>query len=216
MSSSDGSAKLRRKERDWKPKLKERGQKAKVTDSGSSQAAQLAMANMTDIGRRRDRGLEVDEDYLTKVRDAIDPGASLKAQAAPIRAPQERPRRLIFAGMAVLGCGLLWFCAVAFQPRRHSVDGTLLFERQPLSAVEIVFHPAEGDGTPATATTSTEGTFKVSGLPAGPYRITVRDADDSGPAIPSVYAKPEDTPLRVNITTDLHSMSMYVTQPKRR
>ncbi len=216
MSSSDGSAKLLRKERDWKPTLKARGQKAKVTDSGSSQAAQLAMANMTDIGRRRDRGMEVDEDYLTKVRDAIDPTASLKAQAAPIRAPQERPRGLIFAGLAVLGSGLVWFCAVAFQTRLHSVDGTLLFEKQPLSSVEIVFHPVEGDGTPATATTSLEGTFQVSGLPAGPYRVTLRDADDSGPAIPSVYATPEDTPFRVNITRDLHSMSMYVTQQKRR
>ena len=102
--SASRSSKPQRKEREWTPKMKERGRKATVSGSGSSRAAQLAMSNIKDIARRRDRGQDIDEAYLAKVSQAIDPSAAAKQQMAA-RSSRRAPRWAYGAALAGIEIG---------------------------------------------------------------------------------------------------------------
>ncbi|MFM7290374.1 MAG: hypothetical protein ACKOWG_03155 [Planctomycetia bacterium] len=212
MSSSSKDAKLRRKEREWKPKLKDSGRKAVAAGSATSQAAQLAMTNIKDIGRRRDRGQDVDDAYLAKVSQAIDPTAALKQQQAAAARNQARglPGWAYGLAAAGIGCLLLWAGATVLRGAAHSVAGTVWLNQQPLADVELCFHPAQSGAAPTRIKTASDGTFALKTIPAGSYKVTLRAEEGTGVGIPAPYADPKSTKFRMKIERDLPNVSFYV------
>ena len=221
MSLSSGSSKLRRKERDWKPKMKERGGKATVSDSGSALAAQRAMANIKDLNRLRDRGQEADAVVLAKISQSLDSKpAETTSQQRGERAslsPSKKARRPLLVGLLCGGGVLLVAGAVlVFGSARYSVAGTMLLEQKPLAGVELQFHAANGNFTASRVTTSDKGDFSISGLPAGIYRVTLQPDTQSGVHVPLAYKTLESTPLRMRVQRNMTDVSLYALQPKRR
>jgi len=225
MSASNGSSKLRRKEREWKPKMKERGGKATVSDSGSSLAAQRAMANIKDLNRLRDRGQEVDSVVLAKISQSLDskpaetPSQQRGERAASnlSKSPSKNARRSLLVGLLCGGGVLLVAGAVlVFGSSRYSVAGTMLLEQKPLAGVELQFHASNGNLAPSRVTTSDKGDFSIGGLPAGIYRVTVQPDTQSGANVPQAYKQLESTPLRMKVQRNMTNVSLYALQPKRR
>ncbi len=225
MSSSSGSSKLRRKEREWKPKMKERGGKATVSDSGSSLAAQRAMANIKDLNRRRDRGQDVDSVVLAKISQSLDSKPAEtpsqqrgeRAAANPSQSPSKNARRPLLVGLLCGGGVLLVAAAVlVFGSARYSVAGTMLLEQKPLVGVELQFHASNGNFTPSRVTTSDKGDFSIVGLPAGVYRVTLQPDGQSSVDVPLAYKKLESTPLRMKVQRNMSNVSLNAMQPKRR
>ena len=220
MSSSSGSSKLRRKEREWKPKMKERGGKATVSDSGSSLAAQRAMANIKDLNRLRDRGQDVDSVVLAKISQSLDskpaetPSQQRGERAAP--SPSKNARRPLLVGLLCGGVLLVAGAVLAFGSARYSVAGTMLLEQKPLVGVELQFHASNGNFTPSRVTTSDKGDFSIGGLPAGIYRVTLQPDVQSSVDVPLAYKKLESTPLRMKVQRNMSNVSLYALQPKRR
>jgi hypothetical protein len=220
MSSSSGSSKLRRKEREWKPKMKERGGKATVSDSGSSLAAQRAMANIKDLNRLRDRGQDVDSVVLAKISQSLDskpaetPSQQRGERAAP--SPSKNARRPLLVGLLCGGVLLVAGAVLAFGSARYSVAGTMLLEQKPLVGVELQFHASNGNFTPSRVTTSDKGDFSIGGLPAGIYRVTLQPDLQSSVDVPLAYKKLESTPLRMKVQRNMKDVSLYALQPKRR
>ena len=205
------SSKLRRKEREWKPKMKERGRKATVADSGSSQAAQMAMANLKDIGRRRDRGQDIDDAYLAKVSQTIDPAGSAQRQ----HVPEDRGRRgvpswMVAAGLAGIACLLATGLVAGLFGNRHSVAGGVLLDKNPLAGVELQFHDAKTGRQASRVTTSKKGEFEKTWLPNGSYKVTVHAAGGSPPTFPEHYSKLESTQLQLNVDADIECVWMRV------
>lgn len=225
MSSSSGSSRLRRKEREWKPKMKERGGKATVSDSGSSLAAQRAMANIKDLNRLRDRGQDVDSVVLAKISQSLDSKPAEtpsqqrgeRASPNPSQSPSKNARRPLLVGLLCGGGVLLVAAAVlVFGSSRYSVAGTMLLEQKPLAGVELQFHASNGNFTPSRVTTSDKGDFSIAGLPAGIYRVTLQSDVQSSVDVPLAYKKLESTPLRMKVQRNMKNVSLYASQPKRR
>jgi hypothetical protein len=221
MSASSGSSKLRRKERDWKPKMKERGGKATVSDSGSALAAQRAMANIKDLNRLRDRGQEVDSVVLAKISQSLDstPTKTPSQQRGERASPNlsKTVRRSLLVGLLCGGGVLVLAGAVlAFGSSRYSVAGTMLLEQKPLAGVELQFHASNGNFAPSRVTTSDKGDFSIAGLPAGIYRVTLQPDVQSGVDVPLAYKKLESTPLRMKVQRNMTNVPLYASQPKRR
>jgi hypothetical protein len=221
MSSSSRSSKLLRKEREWKPKMKERGGKATVSDSGSALAAQRAMSNIKSLNRLRDRGQEVDSVILAKISQSLDskpadtPNQQRGEGASPN--PSTMARGPLVVGLVCCGCVLLVAGAVlVFGASRYSVAGTMLLEQKPLAGVELQFHVANGNFTPPRVTTSDKGDFSIGGLPAGVYRVTLQPDVQSRMDVPLAYKKLESTPLRMKVQRNMKNVSLYALQPKRR
>ena len=222
MGSSNGSSKLRRREREWKPKMKERGKQSQDVAVGSALAAQRAMANIKDLNRLRDRGQEVDTVVLSKISQSLDskpaetpsPSRNPRASQSPSK---QKSRRPLIAGLLGGGCILLVAGAVlAFGSSRYSVAGTMLLEQKPLGGVELQFHASNGNFAPSRVTTSDQGDFSISGLPAGVYRVTVQPDTQSGANVPLAYKTLESTPLRMKVQRNMTDVSLYALQPKRR
>jgi hypothetical protein len=221
MSSSSGSSKLRRKEREWKPKMKERGGKATVSDSGSALAAQRAMANIKDLNRLRDRGQEVDSVVLAKISQSLDskPAETPSQQRGELGSPNrsKNARRSLLVGLLCGGGVLLVAGAVlAFGSSRYSVAGTMMLDQKPLAGVELQFHASNGNFAPSRVTTSNAGDFSIAGLPAGVYRVTLQPDVQSGVDVPLAYKKLESTPLRMKVQRNMTNVPLYASQPKRR
>lgn len=221
MSSSSRPSKPRRKEREWQPKMKERGQKSQDAACGSALAAQRAMANIKDLNRRRDRGQEVDSVILAKISQSLDSKpAETTAQQRRERAgsqPSKTARGPLLIGLVCGGCVLLVAGAVlAFGSSRYSVAGTMLLEQKPLANVELQFHVANGNFTPPRVVTSDKGDFSIGGLPAGIYRVTLQPDIQSNADVPTAYKKLESTPLRMKVQRNMKNVSLYALQPKRR
>ncbi len=130
---------------------------------------------------------------------------------------------------ALIGCGGVLATAAAFvgcsdadgaaKSPVFPVKGTVRFEGEPAAGAFVVFHPRSAAKPDAEAPRSTgkvqpDGTFELTttsqadGAPAGEYAVTVqwtrliRQGGDAvaGPnVIPSIYAKPETTPLKVTV-----------------
>lgn len=212
------SANARAGEREWKPKMKNRGRKAPASASVSSQAADRAMANIKDLKRRRDRGEDVDTAYLTKVSRSLEAPAKEGDVVAKAIQPQGKiSRSAMLAGVLGLAAILLVIGGVrAFGSARYSVAGTVRLDQQPLAGVELLFHPSTTQGATSRTTTTANGAFSLDGLPAGTYKVTLGGGDDSAASIPLSYKKPESTPFRIKIRKDLDNVSLYAVHPKRR
>ena len=222
MSSSSGSSKLRRREREWKPKMKDRGKQSQDVAVGSALAAQRAMANIKDLNRLRARGPEVDTVVLAKISQSLDstpaetpsPSRSPRASQSPSK---QKSRGPLIAGLLGGGCILLVAGAMlAFGSSRYSVAGTMLLEQKPLGGVELLFHASNGNFAPSRVTTSDKGDFSISGLPAGIYRVTLQPDTQSGVHVPLAYKTLESTPLRMRVQRNMTDVSLYALQPKRR
>jgi hypothetical protein len=222
MSLSSGSSRLRRKEREWKPKLKEGGNQSQDAAVGSALAAQRAMANIKDLNRLRDRGQEADAVVLAKISQSLDSKpAETASQTRSPRATQspskQKSRGPLIAGLLGGGCILLVAGAVlVFGSARYSVAGTMLLEQKPLAGVELLFHAANGNFTASRVTTSDKGDFSIGGLPAGIYRVTLQPDEQSSVDVPLAYKKLESTPLRMMVQRNMSNVSLYALQPKRR
>jgi hypothetical protein len=223
MSSSDGSSKLIAKQRDWNPRLKARGQKSGEQATGSALAAQLAMSNIKNLNRLRDRGHEVDSVVLAKISQSLDTAppetpTQQRRQSAAQATPGKKisrvslPTALTGAAVCLLAIGALFL----FRSSRYSVSGTMLSEKKPLAGVELQFHATAGSVLPVKVTTSAEGGFSVSGLPAGVYRITVQPDGAEAVQVPQVYKQLESTPLRLKVDRNREHETLYAMQPRRR
>ena len=212
------SVNARAGEREWKPKMKNRGRKAPASASVSSQAADRAMANIKDINRRRDRGEDVDAAFLAKVSRSLEApvkGSDLAAKASQPLGKMSRSAML--AGAVGLAAILLVIGGVrAFGSARYSVAGTVRLDERPLAGVELLFHPSTTKGSTSRTTTAADGAFSLGGLPAGTYKVTLGGGADSAASIPLSYKKPESTPFRLKILDDLENVSLFAVHPKRR
>jgi hypothetical protein len=100
----------------------------------------------------------------------------------------------------------------------HPLTGTLVFEGQPAAGAAIVLYPQDPSiSVRPRASVKDDGSFAVTsyepddGAPAGDYRVTVEwrrpvagqesGGDDLPPpnVLPSVYAIPQTTPLKVSV-----------------
>jgi hypothetical protein len=212
------SANARAGEREWKPKMKNRGRKAPASASVSSQAADRAMANIKDLNRRRDRGEDVDAAYLTKVSRSLEaPAKEGDVAAKASQSPGKISQSSLLAGVLGLAAILLVIGGVrAFGSARYSVAGTVRLDERPLAGVELLFHPSTTQGSTSRTTTAADGAFSLGGLPAGTYKVTLGGGDDSAASIPPSYKRPESTPFRLKIRKDLDNVSLYAVHPKRR
>jgi hypothetical protein len=81
-------------------------------------------------------------------------------------------------GLALCGCG------GGDLPELGLVSGTVTFDGQPLTGVEVAFHPV--DGRPAFGTTNAEGNYTLRYTPGAPgckvgkNRVTIGNAEGSG------------------------------------
>jgi hypothetical protein len=67
----------------------------------------------------------------------------------------------------------------AVAPVPGSIAGTLLSAGDPVSGAEVTV--SNGGGAVARTTTTTDGAFRVDGLPPGQYRVAVSDHGDDAP-----------------------------------
>ena len=206
------SSKSRQKQREWKPKMKDGSRKATVSDSGSSHAAQMAMANLKDISRRRDRGQDIDEAYLAKVNKEIDPtGAARRENEAAFGGTS---RRLDGKTLGIVG-GLLACCVFGYVLWSHkSLSGTLTLDRKPLPNADVHLHAAGSSAVVTRLQTGTNGRFKASWIPAGNYKITVHTPADAKTKVPAIYTKPESTLLRLTVDTNAEDIWLHMFEQK--
>jgi hypothetical protein len=55
-----------------------------------------------------------------------------------------------------------------------SLSGKITYKNQPVTAAALIFHPADGNSPPVTATiVGTNGEYEVAGLPVGDLKLTV-------------------------------------------
>ncbi|MFM8893146.1 MAG: carboxypeptidase-like regulatory domain-containing protein [Planctomycetia bacterium] len=213
----------RRREDDWKPRIKGSRKKAAVVDSASAQSAQAAMANIKAIDRKVKRGIEVDGEFLEKVAKTLDPAAAERRQAEAVAAAAARsvPPLAIVGGLAAV-CLLGVICFGMLGSSGHVVAGTVTLDGQPLPNVEVRFHPAslaaeEKELPPVRVTASPKGEFQIEHLPAGPYAITLHCGGDDASPIPDIYEAPSTTRFRVKLSQDVPNMNLLVSskQPRR-
>jgi len=108
----------------------------------------------------------------------------------------------LLAAALVAGCG---------GPTLYDVKGQIVRNGQPLPAgpktiLEVVLHPLEPNAEdggmtsfPAEVESYTEGTFLVRQIPAGQYKVSLRQYDPFGPdKLKEAYLE-SNTPLRVEI-----------------
>jgi hypothetical protein len=79
------------------------------------------------------------------------------------------------------------------------MEGTVTLDDKPLSGALIQFVPEDGTGSPATATTGTDGSFRLTtrstgdGALPGDYRVMVTMPDESsGPAAGQMSGDPNE------------------------
>lgn len=210
----------RRRDDDWKPRLKDRKKRGPAVGSASSRAADAAIANLKTIDRRVRRGIGVDERYLEKVAQALDPAAAARRQAAAESRPRADMRPLALGGGIAAVCILGAVCWGMLGTAAHSVTGTVLLDGRPLGNVEVCFHPvAEAAADPAAerdqrtfrATSADNGGFHLDALPAGPYAITLHADSADGAVVPPAYGKPATTKFRLKLARDLPGIQLYAT-----
>jgi hypothetical protein len=83
-------------------------------------------------------------------------------------------------------------------------EGVVTLDGQPLSGAMVLFNPEAPDGSPAHATSESDGTFhlktdEAEGAAPGSYRVTVLNASKlkrTANTLPNVYSSKDTTPLQ--------------------
>lgn len=217
MASAKAPTQARREEREWTPALKGRRRKAVASVNESSKAAGATMATITDVSRRRAHGETIDTAYLAKISRAIDPTAAEKQLAAQAATTVQKSGWKMAAGLGVVAAGfLLAACFTLSSGGNHTVSGTFVFQQRGFGDAELVFHPADPAATNFRVVTSPEGAFKLTGLPAGIYKVTAQTTEDAKGVLPAMYTKLESTPFKLDVQQDLNGLTLYAMPPKRR
>jgi hypothetical protein len=88
--------------------------------------------------------------------------------------------------------------------------GVVTLDGQPLSGAIVVFNPEAPDGSPAQATSESDGTFRLKteeaeGAAPGSYRVTVLNVSKvkrTANTLPKVYSSKDTTPFQINLPHD--------------
>jgi hypothetical protein len=199
--------------------------KAGAGSSGSSSTAAQALAQMAEIQKRIARGDTDAAQFLIErasrpktaeglAEDRREKLEALKSQAATNGGLGSSKNLLaaIAGGAALLL--VVGVVGISSLFAGHSVAGSVMLDRKPLSKIEIAFHPKSGDGQPIRVTTCERGTFKIGSLPAGEYAIFVSPSD-LDIKLPRKYLSPETTPFRLKLTKDRSDLRMLaVSEPQ--
>lgn len=190
----------------WAPRMKEVKPPSAAT-SDSAKMAQLALANMKTIDKVRSHGGDVDQAYARLCRAERSgnrpPPASTGVAGLP---PMIR-----WAALAVVVCGTLVGVGFALRgglSRSHSVAGTLTFEKRAIANAKVVFHTLTSGQAVRETTTSDTGSFQLTALTPGVYKVTVHSRAGSKLRLPSYLTRPESTPYFLTIRKDLHDVAM--------
>jgi len=197
----------------WKPRLKNPNARRRSSASdGSMQAADLALANMGAIEKRRARGVEVDEAFVSTLASRCRPATMDVLESK--RHLGQRNSRLSWrtsASAAAVACGLLltlFLNGVFGTSSVHTVAGRVLFERRPAGDVEIRLHPTGDGGAGPRVVTAQDGTFEIDGLRTGQYQVTLHPSGESSPAVPAAYMAPESALFTLNVNRDVSNVQL--------
>jgi hypothetical protein len=188
---------------------------------GSAATAAQALAHLVDAQTRMSRG---DTDFSPRESPLATHAQAASVVAAPgkglptvVHAAKRRSGwvgpvvAVASAALLVVGASL----GASAWNSRHSVSGTLMLDREPLSQVELAFQPKAGTGEPIRVVTSVNGTFSIPSLPAGDYAIFVSPSAAS-PKVPKRYLAPESTPFRLTLTRDRSDLRMIASSGPRK
>jgi hypothetical protein len=109
-----------------------------------------------------------------------------------------RPLFRALVPTVALFCG----CSGSSHPATSPIAGTVSYKGSAVDGAIVVFTPSAGTGNAATATTDSQGTFRLStfgeydGAPAGEYRVTItKMAKEAGPPKTREQINQESLPM---------------------
>lgn len=188
---------------------------------GSAATAAQALAQMAEIQKRIARG-DTDAAQFLSARLAESKASEEGPGAARIGGTNNGTSASHFpmaacAAIAGVAALLLVGLCVGFSSlgSSHSVSGTVMLDKEPLSNVELAFQPKSGSGDPIRVTTTDQGTFSIDSIPAGDYAIFLSPGGTS-PKVPKRYLAPESTPFRLKLTKDRSDLRMIASSGKRK
>ena len=118
---------------------------------------------------------------------------------------------------AIIGCGRV----ETVPDTSGGTTGKIHNGREPLVGIQVTVHQVDGDSTEpiGVAASRLDGSFELATmdgtcacqLPAGDYRCTLESAG-APIAIPTVFAKPDTTPLKIALSMDDEAIDLKVPQ----
>ena len=118
---------------------------------------------------------------------------------------------------AIIGCGRV----DTVPDTSGGTTGKIHNGREPLVGIQVTVHQVDGDSTEpiGVAASRLDGSFELATmdgtcacqLPAGDYRCTLESAG-APIAIPTVFAKPDTTPLKIALSMDDEAIDLKVPQ----
>ena len=120
---------------------------------------------------------------------------------------------------AIAGCGRL----ETVPDTSGGTPGKIHNGREPLIGIQVTVHQVDGDSIEpiAVAASRLDGSFELATmdgtsacqLPAGEYRCTLESAG-APISIPTEFAKPETTPLKIALSNDDEAIDLKIPQLK--
>lgn len=190
-----------------------------VANDSASSAAQ-ALQRMAEIQKRIARG-DKDAARLVSAKVAESQAAADPSLAAAPSGTDTRTTasgsKVTYAVIASVAAAVLVAAIVGFSASgsNHSVSGTVLLDREPLSNVEVAFFAKSGSREPIRAVTTDRGTFNIASVPAGDYAIFLSPNGNTATKVPKRYLTPESTPFRLSLTKDRSDLRMIASSGKR-
>jgi hypothetical protein len=120
---------------------------------------------------------------------------------------------------AIIGCGRV----ETVPDTSGGTSGKIHNGREPLVGIQVTLHQVDGDSTEpiGVAASRLDGSFELATmdgtcacqLPAGEYRCTLESAG-APITIPTEFARPETTPLKIALSKDDEAIDLKVPQLK--
>jgi len=202
--------------------------KATVDASGSASTAAHALAQMAEIQKRIARGdSDAAQFLIAKASTSQQPAGDSSVDTLRKSMREAKARKLadkkmglpthsiLFGAVAVLSCLAVIVLAVA-RPggEGHSVAGRIFIDEQSAGDLELVFHSLSRSDIRVKIRTELDGSFLVTSLPAGDYKIVLLPQTASH-TIPKHYSSPISTPLRLKLHEDTPDLSMNVASDRK-